>query len=137
MSLLLEIVTPEKKAYSGAADSVVLPTVEGEMGVLPGHIPILTMLNPGELVVSTNGKIEFLAVDKGFAQIYGDKVSVLTESAINIDEINLTTVEEAQARAEAALKEAEKSGIDPAEIEKLETIIRFSLAQKLAKQRRL
>ncbi len=137
MSLLLEIVTPEKKAYSGAADSVVLPTVEGEMGVLPGHIPILTMLNPGELVVSTNGKIEFLAVDKGFAQIYGDKVSVLTESAINIDEINLTTVEEAQARAEAALKEAEKSGIDPAEIEKLETIVRFSLAQKLAKQRRL
>ena len=137
MSLLLEIVTPEKKAYSGGADSVVLPTVEGEIGVLPGHIPILTMLNPGELVVSADGKIEYLAVDKGFAQIYGDKVSVLTESAINIEEIDLSAVEEAQARAEAALEEAEKSGMDPAEVEKLETIVRFSLAQKLAKQKRL
>ena len=137
MLLLIEIVTPEKKVYSGNADSVVLPTVEGEIGVLPGHIPILTMLDPGELEVSVGGKIEYLAVDKGFAQIYGDKVSVLTESAINIEEIDLSAVEEARARAEAALKEAEKSGIDPAEVEKLETIVRFSLAQKLAKQKRI
>ena len=72
MLLLLEIVTPEKKVYSGNADSVVLPTVEGEIGVLPGHIPILTMLDPGELEVSVGVKIEYLAVDKGFAQIYGD-----------------------------------------------------------------
>ena len=137
MSLLLEIVTPESKVYSDEADSVVLPTVEGEMGILPGHIPILTMINPGELMVSSAGKTEHLAVDKGFAQVIGDKVSVLTEGAINIEEIDLDTVEEAQARAEKALAEAETSTIDPVELEKLETIVRFSLAQKLAKQKRL
>ena len=137
MSLLLEIVTPESKVYSDEADSVVLPTVEGEMGILPGHIPILTMINPGELIVSSAGKTKHLAVDKGFAQVLGDKVSVLTEGAINIEEIDLDTVAEAQARAEEALKEAETSTIDPVELEKLETIVRFSLAQKLAKQKRL
>ena len=137
MSLLLEIVTPESKVYSDQVDSVVVPTVEGELGILPGHIPILAMLNPGELVVSSGGKTEYLAVDKGFAQVLGDKVSILTDGAINIEEIDLAAVEEAHLRAEKALAEAETSTIDPVELEKLETIVRFSVAQKLAKQKRL
>lgn len=137
MSLLLEIVTPESKVYSDQVDSVVVPTVEGELGILPGHIPILAMLNPGELVVSSSAKTEYLAVDKGFAQILGDKVSILTDGAINIEEIDLAAVEEAQIRAEKALAETETSTIDPVELEKLETIVRFSVAQKLAKQKRL
>ena len=137
MSLLLEIVTPESKVYSDQADSVVVPTVEGKLGILPGHIPILAMLNPGELVVSSAGKTEYLAIDRGFAQVLGDKVSVLTDGAINIEEIDLAAVEEAQLRAEKALAEAQTSTIDPVELEKLETIVRFSVAQKLAKQKRL
>lgn len=136
MSLTLEIVTPEKKVYSDEVDSVVLPTTEGDAGILAGHIPLLAMLHPGELTVTASGKTEYLAVDKGFAQVFGDKVSVLTEGAINVEEIDISAVEEAQARAEQALAEAVNSGKDPAEIEQLETVVRFSIAQKLAKERR-
>ena len=134
--MLLEIVTPEEKVYSEQVESVVLPTVEGEVGILPGHIPLLTMLDPGELQIAADGKIESLAVDKGFVQVYGDKVSVLTEAAINVEEIDLSEVEKAQQRAEKALEEAEKEGMDPAEIERLESLVRFSLQQKLLKRKR-
>ncbi len=137
MPLILEIVTPEEKVYSETVDSVVLPGVEGEAGILPGHVPLLTMLKPGELTVSKDGQEVVLAVDKGFAQVLGDKVSVLAEGAIDIAEIDLTAVDEARERAEKALAEARALGMDPAEVEKLETIVRFSLVQKLAKNRRL
>ncbi len=136
MSLLIEIVTPEKVVFSDKADSVVLPTTEGELGVLAGHIPLLTALAPGELQVLTEGKTEYLTVDKGFAQVLGDKVSVLTEGAIDVEAIDLSAVEDAQLRAEKALAEAADQKLDPAEVEQLETIVRFSLAQKLAKERR-
>ncbi len=136
MSLFLEIVTPEKKVYEEEIDSVVLPTVEGEIGILPGHIPLLTLLTPGNLVVGCKGQTEHLAVDKGLAQILGDKVAVLTEGAIHVEEIDLSLVAQAQARAEQALAQAEESDLDPAEIEQLETVVRFSLAQKLAKEKR-
>ena len=136
MSLLIEIVTPEKVVFSDKADSVVLPTTEGDVGVLSGHIPLLTALTPGELQVITEGKTEYLTVDKGFAQVLGDKVSVLTEGAIDVEEIDFSAVEEAQLRAEKALAEAAEQKMDPAEIEQLETIVRFSLAQKLAKEKR-
>ena len=136
MSLLLEIVTPEKVVFSDKADSVVLPTTEGDVGVLSGHIPLLTTLAPGELQVITEGRTESLTVDKGFAQVLGDKVSVLTEGAIDVESIDLSAVEDAQLRAEKALAEAAKQKMDPAEIEQLETIVRFSLAQKMAKERR-
>ncbi len=137
MSLLLEIVTPEARVYSQTVASVVLPAVEGDMGILPGHIPVLTALNAGELeVVEENGGREFLAIDRGFAEVLGDKVSVLTEGAINVEEIDLGAVEAAQARAEKALAEARELGIDPEVIEQLETQARFAVIQKLARERR-
>ena len=134
MSLLLEIVTPEKKVYDEEIDSVILPTVEGEICILPGHIPLITLLNPGNLIVTRKDQVTCLAVDKGLAQVLNDKVAVLTEGAIDVKAIDLTSVIEAQNRAEEALKKARESKIDPAEIEELETVIRFSLAQKLAKE---
>lgn len=135
MSLLLEIVTPEKKVYDEEIDSVVLPTVDGEIGILPGHIPLITLLAPGELIVSREDQTEHLAIDKGLAQILNNKVAVLTEGAIDVEAIDLSLVTEAQNRAEKALEKARKSKIDPARIEELETIVRFSLAQKLAKEK--
>lgn len=136
MSLKLEIITPEKIVFNETVEGVVLPTESGEVGVLPGHIPLLTVVSPGKLQVSQEGKLEDLAVDKGFARVLGDKVSVLTEAAIDIEEIDLEEVEAAQRRAEAALQKARtEKEIDPAEIEKLESIIRFSIAQKLTKQK--
>lgn len=136
MPLLLEIVTPERIAYSGPVDSVVLPSESGEVGILSGHIPLLTMVEPGELQVTANGATEFLAIDKGFVQVLGDKVSVLTEQAINVSEIDLNALEDARKRAEKALEEAKKQGADSALIEESEKILRFAMAQNLVKGKR-
>lgn len=137
MAFTLEIVTPDGKAYSNTIDYVVLPTAEGEIGVLPGHIPLIAMLVPGELKVIRLGKEEFLAVDKGFVRIMGDVVAVLTEAAINIDEIHLSVIEEAEARARKALEEARlQKDFDPSELQRLEAAARFAFTQKVAKQKR-
>jgi len=137
MPLQLKIVTPEEKVYDESVDSVTLPTVQGEIGILPGHIPLLTSLQPGEIQLTSGGTTENLAIDKGFAQILGDKVSVLTEGAINVEQIDLSAIEDARTRAEQALAEAVEKGMDPAEVEQLEAVARFSIAQELAKQKRL
>lgn len=136
MPLLLEIVTPERIAFSGPVDSVVLPSESGEVGIMPGHIPLLTMVEPGELQVTANGTTDYLAIDKGFVQIIGDKVSVLTEQAINVSEIDLSALEDARKRAEKALEEAKKQGADSPLIEESEKILRFAMAQNLVKGKR-
>lgn len=135
MSLLLEIVTPERKAFSGPADSVILPTASGQIDILPGHIPLTTLLEPGEIVVTNGSQTEKLVVDKGFARVLGDTISILTEAAIDEDEIDLEAVAKAQSRAEAALEEARtRKDVDPAEIEKMEQILRFAAVQHLIKR---
>ena len=98
MPIQLEIVTPESVVYSEAVDTVVLPTTSGEIGILPGHIPLITELKAGELAVTKNGSLDLLAVDVGFAQVHGDQVSVLTEAAIDIEDIDLESAAEAQRR---------------------------------------
>ena len=133
MPLQLEIITPERRAWSGTADSIVLPTVDGEVGLLPGHRPLVTLIAPGELVLQTGTKTEHLAVDRGFARISGDAVTVLTEGAIEVSAIDEVALAEAKARAEAALEAARKEGADPAEIEQAETVLRFAVAQQLIK----
>lgn len=134
MPLTLEIVTPEARVYSDTIDTVVIPTVEGEIGILPGHIPLLTQVEAGELRVTKNGRTEYLAVGNGFAEIDGDKVSVLAESAIDEAKIDEDAVAKAQARAEEALRGREN--MDPAEVERLEGVVRFSVAQLGVKRRR-
>jgi F-type H+-transporting ATPase subunit epsilon len=134
MALTLEIVTPEARVYSDTIETVVIPTVEGEIGILPGHIPLLTQVEAGELRVTKNGRIEYLAVGNGFAEIDGDKVSVLAESAIDEAKIDEGAVEKAQARAEEALRGREN--MDPAEVERLEGVVRFAVAQLGVKRRR-
>ena len=137
MSLLLEIITPEKKLYSGNVDYVVLPSAEGELGILPGHIPLLTLLKPGALLLTKEATSQYIAIDKGFARVIGDRVSVLVEGAIEVKDIDLEVVEKAQKRAEEALLKArEHKEIDPAEIEKLEALLRFSLTQQLIKKKK-
>lgn len=127
MALLLEIVTPEDRVYSDTIESVVIPTTTGEVGILSGHIPLLTQLQAGELRVTREGRVHHLAVGSGFAQVSGDKVSILAESAIEEEKIDANSVEEAMKRANEAL--SEDIGLDPAEVERLEGIVRFSAAQ--------
>jgi F-type H+-transporting ATPase subunit epsilon len=88
MALTLEIVTPEARVYSDTIDTVVIPTTEGEIGILPGHIPLLTRIADGELRVIKGGVESHLAVGGGFAQIEGDTVSVLAEQAITAEKID-------------------------------------------------
>src|ERR1700741_3571575 len=104
MPLTLEIVTPEAKVYSDTIDSVVVPTVEGEIGILPGHIPLLTQVEHGELRVTKGGSTQTRAVGGGFAQIDGDTGRVLAEHAITEEKIDEHAVEAAMKRAEEELK---------------------------------
>lgn len=138
MSLLLEIVTPEKQVYSESVTSVVIPTADGEIGVLEGHIPIVSNLLPGELQVEREGKNEYLAVDKGFVQILGDKISVLTDDAIDVAEIDVNAAEKAREAAEQELEAAKgQADFDLVEMELLESRARFALAKELIKKNRI
>ncbi len=134
--LTLEIVTPEARVYSDTVDNVVIPTVEGEIGVLPGHLPLLSQVTDGELRVAKGSVIETLVIGDGFVQVQGDKVSVLAEHAIDENSIDENAVEEAMQSAQAELQDAKNSKIDPAEIERLESVVRFSVAQLLIKKKR-
>ena len=136
MSLTLEIITPDEKVLSTEADQVVLPTESGEAGILTGHVPLVTKVIAGELKVIKGGNTEFIAVDHGFAKVIGNTISVLTEAAIDVKDIDLSEVESAQARAEEALRIAQAEGHDVAEVENLESSIQFLIAQKLSKGRR-
>ena len=134
MPLTLEIVTPESRVYSDVIDSVVIPTIEGEVGILPGHIPLLTQVEHGELQVTKKGQTEWLVVSGGFAQVEGDRVSVLAEHAINEEKIDERAVEAALESAQAKLKEAEH--LDPQEFEHLQSLVRFAGVQLAVKRRR-
>jgi F-type H+-transporting ATPase subunit epsilon len=105
MPLRLEIVTPEAKAYSEDVDMVTLPGSEGDLGVYPNHIPLLTTLKPGEVRILKNGQEKFLAVGEGFVEITGSSVSVLTDMALESSHIDEGAVEKAIESAKAAMKE--------------------------------
>jgi F-type H+-transporting ATPase subunit epsilon len=101
--LRLEIVTPEAKTYSDDVDSVVIPGIDGELGVLPLHAPLMTQLEPGELRVLKGGQELRLAVGEGFVEITPDKVAVLTDMAVKESDIDESAAEEAIRRAEQAM----------------------------------
>ena len=132
-TLRLEIVTPEARAYSDDVELVVLPAVEGEMGVYPNHIPLITQLKPGELVVTKDGKQIHLAVGEGFVEVTGAKVSVLVDMALKDSEIDENAVEEAVKRAEARLKD---QNIGSEEAALVQAAIAKSMAQLHVKRRR-
>ena len=134
MPLTLEIVTPEARVYSDTIDAVVIPTVEGEVGILPGHIALLTQVENGELRVTKNGQTHWLAVSGGFAEVEGDRVHVLAEHAITEEKIDEHAVEAAMQRAELQLKEAKD--IDPQQYETLQGLVRYSGVQLAVKRRR-
>src|SRR6185369_8548731 len=104
-TLKLEIVTPEAKIYSEDVDMVTLPGVEGEMGIFPMHVPLMTQLAAGEVSVRKGGQDYFLAVGDGFVEVTGDRVSILTDMAIRAENIDEAKAEEARRRAESRLEE--------------------------------
>ena len=105
MTLKLEIITPEEIAYSDEVDMVTLPGVEGQMGIYPRHLPVMTEMVPGEIVVRKSGRDQSFAVGEGLVEIMSDHVAVLTDMAVAADKIDEAKVEEARRRAEARLQE--------------------------------
>jgi F-type H+-transporting ATPase subunit epsilon len=132
-TLHLEIVTPESRAYSDDVEMVVLPAVEGEMGVYPMHIPLITQIKPGELVVTKGGQQIALAVGEGFVEVTGEKVSVIVDMALKEADIDEAAAEDAIRRAEARLREEH---IGDEESALVQAAIAKSLAQLHVKRRR-
>ena len=130
-TLKLEIVTPDAKVFSDDVDMVTLPGVEGEMGIYPQHVPLMTQLAAGEIIVRKGGDEFFLAVGDGFVAITGDRVSVLTDMAIQAENIDEAKAREAVSRAEARL--AEK--ISDEEAAKVQAALMHSLVQLKVKRR--
>ena len=133
MPITLEIVTPEATVYSEEVDHVVVPTANGKIDVLPHHVPVIGKLIAGDLKVVKNGTIEYLAVSSGFVEVYSEKVSILTDEALKINEQDDSKIDEAVKRAQKALTEGKESNLDLAAIQKLEAATRFALAQQIAK----
>src|SRR5271169_6118221 len=102
-TIKLEIVTPETKTFSEDVDMVTLTGVEGEMGILPQHMPLMTQLVAGEIVARKGADTIFLAVGDGFVQVTGDRVAILTDMAIRAENIDEATAEQARKNAEARL----------------------------------
>jgi F-type H+-transporting ATPase subunit epsilon len=130
-TLRLEIVTPEAKTYSEEVDMVTLPGVEGEMGIYPMHVPLMTQIVAGELAVRKDGRDYFLAVGEGFVEITADKVAIMTDMAVRAEQIDEAKAEEARRRAETRL--AEK--LDDEEAAVVSATLMRSLAQLKVKRR--
>jgi F-type H+-transporting ATPase subunit epsilon len=130
-TLKLEIVTPEAKTYSEDVDMVTLPGVEGEMGIFPMHVPLMTQIVAGEVVVRKGGQDYFLAVGDGFVEITGERVAIMTDMAIRAENIDETKAEEARRRAEARLSEK----LDDEEAAMVSAALAHSLAQLNVKRR--
>ncbi|MEM9444031.1 MAG: ATP synthase F1 subunit epsilon [Verrucomicrobiota bacterium] len=130
--LKLEIITPEKVAYSDTVQSVVLPGTEGEMGALANHVPMVTMLSPGDLQVSKDGKIVDLAVGEGFVEVTAHHVTVLTDMALEASEIDEDQAQKAIERAQEALK---NEPADSDEAKMLMATVQRSMAQLNVKKR--
>ena len=131
-TLKLEIVTPEGKVYSDDVEMVTLPGSEGEMGIFPLHVPLMTQITAGELAVRKAGQDFFLAVGEGFAEITGDHVTILTDMAIKSDDIDERKAEEARQRAEARLQDKLSDG----EEAMVKAALAHSLAQIKVKRRK-
>ena len=130
-TLQLEIVTPEATVYSEAVEMVTLPAVEGQMGVLPLHVRLVTQLVPGELIVRKGGHEDFLAVGEGLVEVTNDRVSIVTNMAVAIENIDEAAAEAARERAAARLKEK----LSSEELASVNASLARSLAQLHVKRR--
>jgi F-type H+-transporting ATPase subunit epsilon len=127
----LEIVTPEALVYSEEVDMVTLPCVDGQLGILPHHIRLMTQLVPGEMTIRKSGHVEFMAVGEGLIEVTGSSVSVVTTMAIAADKIDEAAVEEARQRAAARLREK----ISSEEVASVNASLARSLVQLRVKRR--
>jgi F-type H+-transporting ATPase subunit epsilon len=136
MGIQVEIVTPRRELFNGEVDMVVLPGVEGQMGVMRGHAPLLTTLDIGEIVLHREGaEDEFIAVSGGVVEVRPDKVIVLAETAERAEEIDIRRAEEAMERARKLLAERPAEERRPIELALRRSTIRLKVAGRRRKRR--
>jgi F-type H+-transporting ATPase subunit epsilon len=131
-TLKLEIVTPQATVFSDQVELVTLPGVDGEMGVYPNHVRLMTQMVPGQVTVQQNGAERLIAVGEGMVEVTATRVSIVTDMAIDADQIDEAKVEEARARAAARLQEK----ISDEEVASVNASLARSLAQLQVKRRR-
>ncbi len=138
-SLKIDIVTAERIVYSAEADEVIAPGVEGQLGILPHHAPLMTTLQAGELVVRTGTQEEIMAISGGFLEVRPDRVIVLADQAERAEEIDITRAAEARKRAEERLKDRKATGVDEARAEAAlrRALVRLSVAEKIQRRRKV
>jgi F-type H+-transporting ATPase subunit epsilon len=130
-TIKLEIVTPEATVYSDNVEMVTLPAIEGQIGILPQHVRLITQLVPGELIIRKNARDDFLAVGEGLVEVTNESVSIVTNMAVNVAEIDEAKAEEARQRAAARLREK----LSAEEIASTNAALVKSLAQLNVKRR--
>lgn len=133
----LDIVTAEQSVYSEDVDMVIAPGIQGQLGILPQHTPLMTMLEPGELIVKKGGEEFYMAVSGGFLEVRPDRVIVLADSAERAEEIDMARAEEAKRRAEKMLEEKYVPGVDAARAEAAlrRSLLRLKIAERRRKRR--
>lgn len=131
-TLRLEIVTPQAIVFSEDVNLVTLPSIEGDIGIYPQHLRLMTQLVPGEIIVSKDGHDRFLAVGEGVVEVTSERVTIATDMAIPSDKIDEARVEEARQRAEARLREK----ISDEEVASVNASLVKALAQLQVKRRR-
>jgi F-type H+-transporting ATPase subunit epsilon len=136
LKIRLEIITAERVVYSEDVDIVVAPGIQGQLGILPHHAPLMTMLQPGELMVRKDNQEELMFVSGGFLEVRGDKVVVLADVAERADEIDIARAEAAKRRAEERIAQY-PAHVDHARAEAalLRSMIRLRVAEKGRKRR--
>ena len=131
-TLKLEIVTPDATVYSEDVHMVTLPALEGQIGVFPHHVPLVTQMVPGELIVRKDGRETFMAVGEGMVVVTGTHVSIVTDMAVAAESIDEARAEEARRRAVARLRDK----ISDEEVATVNASLARSLAQLKVKHRR-
>jgi F-type H+-transporting ATPase subunit epsilon len=129
--LKLEIVTPDATVYSENVEMVTLPGMEGQMGIYPQHVRLMTQLVPGELIVQKGGHDSFLAVGEGLVEITNDRVAIVTDMAVPAENIDEAKAEEARQRAAARLREK----LSSQEVASVNAALARSLAQLSVRRR--
>jgi F-type H+-transporting ATPase subunit epsilon len=135
--LKLEIVTAEHQTFSGDVNAIIAPGIEGQLGILPNHAPLMTMLQPGELIVRKDGEELYLAITGGFLEVRPDKVIILADACERCEEIDIARAEAAKKRAEERLK-SHTPEIDHARAEAAlrHALIRIKVAEKMRRRLR-
>jgi len=131
VTLRLEIITAERQVFADDVNAVIAPGIEGELGILPHHAPLMTMLKPGELLIRKDGDETYMVVSGGFLEIRPDKIIVLADACERAEEIDITRAEEAKRRAEERLK-THPQGLDVARAQAalLRSLVRIRIAER-------